>query len=75
MTPINYLIMLAGVLSLAAALDNAWLRFVRPYLSHRFDWPDVRPDERIDWVVWVYVGLFLGSIWTVYQIALLIAAS
>lgn len=50
---LTYALLLAAVVTLAAAADAAWVRLLRPRLAPRFGWRDLHPSEIIPAHAWI----------------------
>ncbi len=50
---LSYGLLLAAVVTFAAAADTAWVRLLRPRLAVRFGWRDLHPSEIIPTHAWI----------------------
>ena len=74
MTTIAYLLLLTTALTLAAALDSVWMKYLRPYLSNKYRLRPINQSECIPKVAWVGAWAFLVAVSGAYLVARHIAA-
>ncbi|NYT25351.1 hypothetical protein H0A73_17260 [Alcaligenaceae bacterium] len=56
MPVVDYALLWIFAIAIATAADQAWMRWIRPWLERRYGWAPLSEDERIPAIAWAGGG-------------------